>query len=559
MGTVRIAHLSDLHFGAESQHDTWEILKRHLQNEIQNRLIHLVLVTGDIADTPNDELLMEARRELDSLGVKYYVCPGNHDRHAKGNSSRVVRPVNWVINRIAGDGMARFSLRFEGKIPTLENVINEVLQDGTDEWRVRIVGVDSSINADISARGFLCPKDQDLMRKAMDRAEDVDLGLLLFHHQLLPVRTLERNIEPKRISWSDVTRLTALINAGTAMEVLSTSLIDIVLHGHEHAANWGRYSSMEIACGETAIIGAGSATGTVTLKESSTEMMSYNIINLCPDRSADLFVMAYSGGSFRTREQFSLMDAQTMRKHRFLRQLRSEDQPALAPEVVKIIEFTRNGDGIVYQYHTGWPLNSSNEWTLQARNGTGSPSDLNVRFVAPDDDSHDLQPAPLFQRLGVDQTWQAKQVLNGQFFQKHLGQTFRVEESYRWKGGAILTAGQLSELRKTSYAGMLRSDGKEFCAISIKRWFASAMLLVRLPSEFAPDPKSIEVWAIDESNPNTLHPARRDISGGLRVLGRGLYSLTVPYPRKGWRYALSWVPVEKETSDGSVAPSPGTA
>jgi predicted MPP superfamily phosphohydrolase len=544
MATIRIAHLSDLHFGALGQIETWGILKRHVIEQVKKNLIHLAIVTGDIADTPNDNLLRVAHDELESLGVAYYVCAGNHDRHKKGNTARVIKPVNSLINWWNGDGMAKFSRWFEGRIPTLRNVANEKLTDGQDEWQIRIAGADSSINADISARGFLPPEDQDLLRQSMGGPDSFDLGILLFHHHLLPVRVLERNIEPKKLSWSDITRFTALINAGTAMEVLASAHIDIVLHGHEHAANWGRYGTLEASGGETSIIGAGSATGTVTLSECSPEKMSYNLVNLYPDRSADLFVMAYSGGSFRTREQFPLMNAETMRRHRFLRQLKSEDAPVAAAESVKVIEFTVEGDGNIYQYQTEWTPNASEEWNVRARNVTGTPEKLRVRFIAPDDDSYDLKPT--FVRLGIDGAWEAKQKLTDSFFDRHADTSFRVEESYRWRGGAILTAKQMAQIRSGSDAGIFRSDGKEFGAISIRRWFASAMLVVKVPPDLAPNPKSLEVWAIDDAQPTVIHSARRDISGGLRLLGQGLYSLSIPYPRKGWRYCLSWLPSEAD-------------
>ena len=162
MATIRIAHLSDLHFGALGQIETWGILKRHLIEQVKKNLIHLAIVTGDIADTPDDKLLRVAHDELESLGVTYYVCAGNHDRHKKGNTARVIKPVNSLINWWSGDGMAKFSRWFEGRIPTLRNVANEKLTDGQDEWQIRIAGADSSINADISARGFLPPEDQAL-------------------------------------------------------------------------------------------------------------------------------------------------------------------------------------------------------------------------------------------------------------------------------------------------------------------------------------------------------------------------------------------------------------
>jgi len=542
MATIRIAHISDLHFGASRQSETWGILKRHLSEQVKKNLLHLVIVTGDIVDSPDDNLLKLAHDELESLGVKYYVCAGNHDRHKKGNSIRVVKPLNAVINWWIGDGLAKFSRWFEGRIPTLSNVVKETLSDGQDEWDLRIGGVDSSINADISARGFLSPEDQDLLRKAMSGPDSFDLGILLFHHHLLPVRVLERNIEPQKLIWSDVTRLTALINAGTAMEVLANAHFDFVLHGHEHAANWGRYGTLESGGGETSIIGAGSGTGTVTLHDCAPEKMSYNVINLYPDRSADLFVMVYSGGGFRTYQQFSLMDSETMRRHRFFRQLKSEDSATAAAETVKVIEFTGEGDGNIYQYQTGWIPDASGEWSVRARNGTGMPEKIKVRFIAPDDDSYDLNPEPTFVRIGVDNAWEARCRLIDSFFQRHPDTSFRIEESYRWRAGAILNAGQMAKIRSSSDAGILRSDGKEFGAISIRKWFASAMMIVKLPPDLAPNPKSLEVWAIDDAKPTQLQPARRDITRGLRILGQGLYSLTIPYPRRGWRYCLSWLP-----------------
>lgn len=67
MGTVRIAHISDLHFGVKNgQEATWQILKKHLRDQIEKKLFHLVLVTGDIVDSPKEDILGKARDELDS-------------------------------------------------------------------------------------------------------------------------------------------------------------------------------------------------------------------------------------------------------------------------------------------------------------------------------------------------------------------------------------------------------------------------------------------------------------------------------------------------------------
>jgi len=80
-----IAHISDLHFGAHNQMECWEIIARFLREQVKPALI---LATGDIVDSPSGPLYDEAKRALDALQSPYYVCAGNHDRHAKGNVGR---------------------------------------------------------------------------------------------------------------------------------------------------------------------------------------------------------------------------------------------------------------------------------------------------------------------------------------------------------------------------------------------------------------------------------------------------------------------------------------
>jgi 3',5'-cyclic AMP phosphodiesterase CpdA len=542
MGTVNIAHISDLHFGATGQLACWKILRDHLAEQIDKKNLHLVLITGDIADSPKKKFLSLAQKELNTLerppDTRYLVCPGNHDRHFHGLSLRTIR----FVNSIAEWFSRAFSFYFEGKIPTLQNPISVALTDGDDKWNLRVLGVDSSFHADYLARGYFDRDERERLDSAMTNSSDVDLSILLCHHHLLPVRLLEHDAAVKGLNVNDIGRFTILVNAGRAMEQLANSHVDLVLHGHEHAANWGRYGTLEIAGGETAIIGAASGTGTVTAQPCDSGRISYNLLSLYPDRSANLFVMTYADGGFKKAAEYRLLSAEGMRKQRFLRQLKAENRVNFGEEVVKVVEFTRKGDGIVNQYHTGYRLDQSREWVLRARNATGTPKSLKVSFVAPDEERFDPQPDPLFKRLGVDFAWEARCALTAPYFERHKGETFQVEESYIWEGGAVISAAQMNHLRQTTDAGPLRCDGKEFAAISIKDWFASATLLVRIDPAVAPDPNTVEAWVFDNKDPLTPQAARGDISDGVRILGQGLYSLIVRYPRKDYRYCLSWEP-----------------
>src|SRR5437867_11575750 len=78
---ILVAHISDLHFGSHNQSSCWKKIETFLK-KVQPSL---VLVTGDLVDTPKETHYRAARTALDNLGVHYYVCAGNHDRHLKGN------------------------------------------------------------------------------------------------------------------------------------------------------------------------------------------------------------------------------------------------------------------------------------------------------------------------------------------------------------------------------------------------------------------------------------------------------------------------------------------
>ena len=484
MGAVRIAQISDLHFGASFQDATWAILRNHLQTEIQANRIHLVLVTGDIVNTPRAKLFEAARRELDSLDANYLVCAGNHDRHPLGNSWRVLRVINWATRRTAN-----FSQYFEGKIPTLENFIDEDLINGNDRWKVRVAGVDSSLKADISARGYVELGHNEKLVLPLQNADDVDLAILLIHHHLMPIRALEAKHAARGLKLSGLTSLTALVNAGTVLESLAQVHFDIALHGHEHASNWGRYGTLQAGGSEVVVLSAGSATGTITLAPCDSRRMSYNLITLWPNRSVEVFVLDHDGnGGWTARERLEIMNGESSRRQRFLR--RSKDA-AHATDMVKVIEFARNGDGLVNQYQTDWrPEHNENStalWSLTAINSTGARPDLSVRFIAPDSTFIDLKP--IFVPGAEDHTWRVSEDLaDNEFFKEHPDDTFRLEESYRWKDGGILTAKRMDELlrERKSTLGMFRRDGREFGAISDSTVVYDSDVGHQVPSRLGP-------------------------------------------------------------------------
>ena len=74
----RFAFLSDTHIGSPDG-KAEEDLRRTVQDINNSTDIDFVVITGDITELGTNEELPLAKKILDSLKVKYYIIPGNHD------------------------------------------------------------------------------------------------------------------------------------------------------------------------------------------------------------------------------------------------------------------------------------------------------------------------------------------------------------------------------------------------------------------------------------------------------------------------------------------------
>ncbi len=74
----RFIHISDTHIGS-SDGKSEEDLRRTIADINGMSDIAFVVITGDITELGTNEQLKRAKQILDSLHVKYYIIPGNHD------------------------------------------------------------------------------------------------------------------------------------------------------------------------------------------------------------------------------------------------------------------------------------------------------------------------------------------------------------------------------------------------------------------------------------------------------------------------------------------------
>lgn len=300
-GQTLIAHISDLHFGSPEQQKCWGELKRFLIEDLAP--LSLILVTGDIGDSP-DHLVPDVRHELDDLAIKlgieklgieprfgYFVCPGNHDRHHEGNVG-------------AASPSKKFDTIFGPKVIDPEHPTTKTLPP-SGGWLVRLLGVDSSANADLFARGWV---DEKVFPKLTNATEPGpwDLIILLIHHHVLSVRMLEK----KRLhKVEDLANVMSLVNSGTLLDNLTKipkpkDRADrlLLLHGHYHEPFWARYGALEDNRRDVYILGAGSATGKDAFGSCSLDRASFNLIGLGPDKDKVTFYVLHHNG---TEWQFS--------------------------------------------------------------------------------------------------------------------------------------------------------------------------------------------------------------------------------------------------------------
>ena len=166
---VRIAHLSDPHFGAGGNTAVWDTLVDFLCKKV---CPELVLITGDLVNTPTKKHFARVQAALEELNTglggspgqnkKYIVCAGNHDRHIFGNA-------------IPGK---KASKKFDGAnfgCPPLSNPHVRWLGSSPHRWKVRVASVDLSVRARYSAQAFLDQRNWPI--SALSKIGATQMGL----------------------------------------------------------------------------------------------------------------------------------------------------------------------------------------------------------------------------------------------------------------------------------------------------------------------------------------------------------------------------------------------
>lgn len=580
MSSIRIVHLSDLHFRRHERkpETVWLEVCKFIHKRVEPSLI---LVSGDVTDRARRDEFDYAKECLDHLTdggrLPFGIIPGNHDRFAfSGNT------LNWLsrvpgIKRWARDKAARFSETFKGaQHLTPDNAWNVTLQaqGGSRKWNLRILGIDSSETQKLFAQGAVSPKTIETASwKASDRAEDRDLVIALVHHHVLPIPAAEAMAQ--ETFWGNFINVTALTNAGALLEGLSNAHVNLVLHGHKHFSHQARYGVQGPSSGDVVVLAAGSGTGEKTRAGWSLDRVHFNVIQLdddgtiwlrevCDAAKARQQSGSHAGQDLKGPLGFApkklLLRPEDIRRSRFMRRYRtttparrtqppSEARAEPGSRLMKFIEFTASRDIRITETRTN--VTVPGRWTQRTRNSTGILEPVVVTFEWMDGM---VQSAPYNfvradkARSGSDDDAprdndHEQHRLDLDFGKKGMARgARRATAEWMWRGGAALTAAELQSLPPEARTG-LRAQKMEFGAVEIiserdlDDEFEAVSLLVNLPPAFAPNPADVRIFVKAPDQPFETSP---ELQHALEFCGLGLMALRIPYPRPGFLYAIAW-------------------
>jgi 3',5'-cyclic AMP phosphodiesterase CpdA len=256
---ARIAHLSDIHFGAHDPN-----IVRATEAWLQEHQPDLVIISGDFTQRARVEQFREASAYLNRLrmaGFKVLSVPGNHDV-----------PLYDVVRRFAAP-LDRYRKYIHHDLcPWFEN--DEVAVLGLNTARSLTIK-DGRINHDQIA----------MMEERFAAVSPSKTRILVTHHPLFAMPIGEGGELSEAVGRHD-DAVAAACKAG----------VHIALAGHFHRTYAESARKMVEDAGSALVMQAGTATSTRLRNE---ELQSFNFIHAHRNDEIELQVIAWDGDGFR--------------------------------------------------------------------------------------------------------------------------------------------------------------------------------------------------------------------------------------------------------------------
>ena len=260
---ARIAHLSDVHFGA---HDPAVVAGAEAW--LAEHRPDLVVISGDFTQRARVEQYREAGAFLDRLeaaGLKTLGVPGNHDI-----------PLYDVVRR------------FARPLDRYRRYIDEDLCPWFESERLAVLGINTARSLTFK-NGRINHEQMTLIRNCFRDVPADRTRLLVTHHPLFAMPIGESG------------GLTRVVEQHEdAIEAVCQAGVHILLAGHFHRSFSGSAREMVKAAGPALVIQAGTAT---SVRLRAGEAQSFNLIDARSNDEIDLQVIQWNGRLFEGRGQ----------------------------------------------------------------------------------------------------------------------------------------------------------------------------------------------------------------------------------------------------------------
>jgi 3',5'-cyclic AMP phosphodiesterase CpdA len=251
---ARLAHLSDLHFGA---HD--DRLVEALERSMDALKPDLIVISGDFTQRARTEQFSEACHFLERLrdsGHDVLGVPGNHDV-----------PLYDVLRRFLTP-LARYQRFIDGTLCPFVQLPG-----------VAVLGINTARSLTFK-NGRINKEQVDFIRDTFARTAGETVRVLVTHHPLFAL-TVGEQVER------------AIGRQELALDAIEESGVDMLLAGHNHHASSQDASDLVTRAGGVLVVQAGTATSTRVREQEQ----SFNTIRI-DDGSVTVKVSGWNGSEF---------------------------------------------------------------------------------------------------------------------------------------------------------------------------------------------------------------------------------------------------------------------